>query len=109
MVVPPSTPATTNATLYYIISRENWGLIRLLMGAAQMIAATFSKRHWLVRLSISQIHIGLCAFYIFSTAATSGEPAMAAGQIWLLCINVWIGLRALFDKEIDGTERRQHG
>lgn len=102
---PAVTPHTTNVVLYWWASRVAWGWARLLLGVAQMVIATRPRNAWRWKIAVAQVQIGLAGYSMVATVLTT-DPGFAVSQVWLLAVETWIASRALYDRDMNGTDRR---
>lgn len=106
---PPEIPTITGYVIFGLFDQRIWGGLRIAFGLAQMIVGPLHRQHWRWKLSVAQVHVFLAGYVYVATTLTTTEPVFAATQLWLLLVEVWIGARALWDRDLNGTDRRLHG
>lgn len=102
---PGLAPKQTEVVLYHFLDREQWALLRITFGLWQCAASVLRRYRWRWKFWAAQLQAFMLGYTAVAWWATMA-PGYAATTIWLLAVEVWIAGRAMYDRDMNGTDRR---
>lgn len=106
LTTPSLAPEHTQDVVFHFATPDMWGVARVALGLTQMVVATFPREDWQPKYVIAALQLALVTYLVAAWGLTVG-PGFAPGQLWFLLMEVWIAARTLYDRDMNGTDRRR--
>lgn len=96
----------TDAAVFYVINEHQWALVFFVAGVAQFGTACVSRYRWrwkyyaAIAQSFIVMYAAMCYWLTVPWSST------LSFMLTILIAELWIALRALHDREINGSDRR---
>lgn len=102
---PIFAPMDARAVVYRFASPDTWGTLRVFLGLFQVACALLPRSRWRVKFVVAQVQVFLATYVVMAFGLTVG-PSASPAMLWLLLVELWIAGRALYDRDMNGTDRR---